>query len=247
MAGANFRYEIYMTLPLFSRVAVCFVVLVLAPSLCPADVLVRKVTVTGNATIKIVPDEMNWTVQVSINDATLAKAKERHDASLTAAIAYIKGLGDAAKDLQTGGIRFDKNMYPGDNPDARKNPFSCSTQFTFTLTDFDKYGAIADALAKLDGLQVQSVDYASSKEDETRVEALKNALVNAHDKASELAGVAGCAIDKPLEILEGTPEIGPRPMMRMALMSAGGGTPNPVPGQLEISGTVTATYDLMSK
>jgi uncharacterized protein YggE len=221
--------------------------LLLTPLAGFADAPVRKVTVTGNATIKVVPDEMNWVVQVSINDATLAKAKDRHDASLSAALAYIKTLGDAVKDLQTGGIRFDKNLYPGDNPEARKNPFSVSTQFTFTLTDFDKYGGIADALAKLDGLQVQSVDYASSKEEETRTTALKNALVNAHDKAGELATVAGCTIDKPLEILEGGAEPGPRPMMRMAFASAGGGTPAAVPGQIEITGTVTATYDLLSK
>ena len=223
-------------------------VLALLSTLLPAwaDTPVRRVTVTGEATIKIAPDEMNWSVQVVINDATLAKAKERHDASLTAALAYLKGLGDAVKDLQTGGIRFDKNLYPGDNAEAKKNPFSCSTQFTFVLTNFDKYGDIADALSKLDGLQVQSVDYASSKEEETKTDALKKALINAHDKASELAQVAGCSIDKPLEILEGTPNIGPRPMMMMA-KSFSGGTPAAVPGQLEISGTVTATYDLFSK
>jgi uncharacterized protein YggE len=233
----------------FSRLAACLIIALsffatLTPAL--ADPPLRKVTVTGNATIKVVPDEMNWSVQVSINDATLAKAKDRHDATLTAALAYIKGLGDAVKDLQTGGIRFDKNLYPGDNAEAKKNPFTCSTQFTFTLTDFDKYGTIADTLSKLDGLQVQSVDYASSKEEETQTDALKKALVDAHDKASDLAVVAGCYIDKPLEILEGTPNIGPRPMMMMA-KNFGGGTPAPVAGQIEISGTVTATYDLYYK
>ena len=93
------------------RLSTLFVIALLALATLPtsviADPILRKVTVTGNATIKVVPDEMNWSVQVSINDSTLAKAKERHDASLTAALAYVKGLGDAVKDLQTGGIRFD--------------------------------------------------------------------------------------------------------------------------------------------
>lgn len=235
------------------RLSTLFVIALLALATLPtsviADPILRKVTVTGNATIKLVPDEMNWSVQVSINDSTLAKAKERHDASLTAALAYVKGLGDAVKDLQTGGIRFERNLYPGDDSFAKAHPFSCSTQFTFTLTDFDKYGPIADALAKLDGVQVQSVDYASSKEDATKRDALKQALVDAHDKASDLATTAGCYIDKPLEILEGTPEIPPRPMMMMAARGGftGSETPPAVPGQIEISGTVTATYDLYYK
>ena len=213
-----------------------------------ADPPIRKVTVVGTATIKVVPDEMNWSVQVSVNDATLAAAKARHDASLDAALKFIKDLGDAVKDLQTGGIRFDKNTYYGNDEEAKKHPFSCSTQFTFTLTDFSKYGAIADALAKLDGLQVQSVDYASSKADATGLDALKQALLVAHDKASDLAVTASCYIDKPLEIIEGTPEVRPlfAPRM-MAMATGGGGTPAAVAGQIEISASVTATYDLYYK
>jgi uncharacterized protein len=236
----------------FSLICVCATLALVSLSLLTpsfADPPVRKVTVIGTAVIKVVPDEMKWIVQVSINDATLAKAKARHDESLTAALSSIKALGDAVQDLQTGGIRFDKNYFAPENSVAAEKPYTCSTQFTFTLADFDKYGPIADALSKLDGAQVQSVDYASSKEEATKREALKQALLNAHDKASDLAITANCYIDKPLEILEGTPDNGPRPMMMMARMGevGGSGTPAAVPGQLEISATVTATYDLYYK
>ena len=220
----------------------CFGLTLTVPVL--ADPPVRKVTVVGSATIKVAPDEMHWTVQVNVSDATLAKAKDRHDSSLAAALKFIKSFSTGIKDLQTGGIRFDKNMYPGDNPEARKNPFSCSTQFTFTLTDFDKYGTISDSLAKLDGVEIQSVDYASSKDDTTRRGALKQALLNAHDKANDLATTAACYIDKPLEIIEGAPDNGPRPLMTARAMAAPGGTPAAVPGQIEITAQVTATYDL---
>jgi uncharacterized protein YggE len=234
-----------------SRIALYFAAILALlnfPTVAFAESPLRKVTVVGTAVIKVVADEMNWTVQVSVSDATLATAKGRHDASLTSALNYIKGLGTAAKDLQTGGIRIDKNIYAPDNSAAAQKPFTVSTQFTFTLTDFDKYGPIADSLAKLDGIQVQSVDYASSKEDATRRDALKQALLNAHDKATDLAVTASCFIDKPLEIIEGTPDNGPRPMMMMARMAPGGsGTPNAVPGELEISASVTATYDLYYK
>ena len=158
----------------------------------------------------------------------------------------IRDRGDAVKDLQTGGIRIDKNIYAPPTSAAAEKPYTCSTQFTFTLTDFEKYGPIADALSKLDGIQVQSVDYASSKEDATRREALKQALLNAHDKANDLAVTANCYIDKPLEILEGTPDNGPRPMMMGRTLNVSA-TPEAVPGQLEISAAVTVTYDLYYK
>src|ERR1700734_181058 len=217
----------------FSRVAFCLVatlIPLLTAAPVSADTPVRKVTVIGTAVIKVVPDEMLWTVQVSINAATLAQAKERHDASLGTALKYIQSLGDAVKDLQTAGIRFDKNTYaPPDSAEAEK-PYTCSTQFTFTLSDFDKYGPIADALSKLDGVQVQSVDYASSKEDATEREALKQALLNAYDKANDLAVTANCYIDKPLEIVEGTPDNGPRPLFAMARTLSVSNTPEAVPG-----------------
>ena len=211
----------------------------------------RKVTAIGTATIKVVPDEMRWTVQISIDDSTLAKAKARHDGSLADVLKFIKSFGNALKDLQTGGISIQKNTYAPANSPAAERPFTCATQFTFTLTDFDKYGPLSDGLAKLDGVQVQSVDYTYSKTEDAQRDALKKALLNAHDKASDLAVTAGCYIDKPLEILEGTTDNGPRPLyaarMVMAAAPGSGGTPGAVAGQIEISATVTATYDLYYK
>lgn len=217
----------------------------IAPSFA-ADTPVRKVTVTGTAIIKVVPDEMLWSVQVSIDDATLAKAKARHDASLTEALKYLKGLGNALKDLQTGGIRINKNTYAPDNSAAAQKPFNCSTQVTFTLTDFDKYGPIADALAKLDGVQVQSVDYAYAKEAEVRRDALKHALLDAHDKAGDLAITANCTLGQPLSIDE-QEALNVRPEMMNSYVPArlSGGTPSAVAGQIEITAKVNATYDLL--
>lgn len=209
--------------------------------------LPHKVTVVGTATIKVAPDQMLWSFQISANDATLAAAKTRHDASLTAALAYLKSLGDSIKDLQTGGIRFDKQTYFPPNAD-RSKPFTCSTQVTFTLTDFDKYGAVADKLATLDGAEVQNVSYDYSKRDDTAREALKQALIDAQGKADGLASTAHCSLGAPLDIIEGGGE-GPRPMMAGAMFRAAApsGTPAAVAGQIEINGTVTATYDLLPK
>lgn len=229
----------------FYFASIFFFLLVLTSTFA-SDIPQRKVTTVGTATIKVVPDEMHWTVQISIDDSTLAKAKARHDGSLADALKFIKSFGTAAKDLQTGGINIQKNNFAPANSPAAANPFTCATQFTFTLTAFDKYGPICDGLAKLDGVQVQSVDYAYSKEGDTRRDALKQALVNAHDKANDLAVTAACYIDKPLEIIEGAVDNGPRPMMKMTMNvdASSGGTPGAIAGQIEISATVTATYDL---
>ncbi|HEY0256541.1 MAG TPA: SIMPL domain-containing protein, partial [Candidatus Methylacidiphilales bacterium] len=194
---SSLRFSLYLA-------GVSVFLLALNPAFA-ADFPQRKVTTVGTATVKVVPDEMHWTVQISIDDSTLAKAKARHDGSLTDALKFIKSFGGGIKDLQTGGIRIQKNNYAPPDSSAAKTPFNCSTQLTFTLTDFDKYGALCDGLAKLDGVQVQSVDYAYSKQEDAQRDALKKALLNAHDKASDLAVTANCYIDKPLEILEGVP------------------------------------------
>jgi len=240
-----------MTSPSLGRLlcalAVCFLLASCCVSAPPRDA--RKVTVTGAAVIKIVPDEMNWTVNVSISDATLAAAKARHDASLTSTLNYLRSLGASVKNLQTGGIRFDKNQFYNDDAEARKNPFSCSTQVTFTLSDFEKYGAICDAMVKYDGVQVQTITYTTSKQEATKAEALKQALLNAREKASALATTANCGLGEPLQIQEGT--IDNSPQMMHVIEDQGpaprGGTPNAVVAQIEISSTVTATYELTPK
>ncbi len=248
------RLSLPMTtlLPFRARIWIvaAWLVLALTLSLSPlrADPPVRQVTVTGTAAIKVVPDQMLWSVQVYFRAPSVAEAKAQHDTSLDTALKYIKGLGGAVTDLQTNGIQFDKDLYPGDTIELRRNPYSCATQFTFTLTDFAQYGPIADALAKISGVQVQSVNYDSSKREETEREALKQALLKAHDKAGDLAATAGCFIDKPLSIVEGA-AVNYAPMTRMTANVAAysGSTPAAVPGRLEISATVTATYDLLIK
>ncbi len=214
---------------------------------CPAQDKtppVRKVSVIGTCIIKVVPDEMLWSIQVSIDDVTLAKAKARHDASLGDVLKYLKSLGDDLKDLQTGGISFEK--YTGDDKDARRHPYNCSTQITFTLTDFDKYGPICDMLAKFDGTEVQSVGYDTSKEAELRRDALKRALLDAHDKAQDLATTAGCTIDKPLSIEEQDAyAVYPGSMNTMNTEdTTPSGTPTAVAGQIDITAKVVASYDL---
>ena len=229
----------------FCFASALFFLLVLAPAFA-TDIPQRKVTSVGTATVKVVPDQMRWTVQISIDDSTLAKAKARHDGSLADALKFIKSFGSAVTDLQTGGINIQKNNFaPAGSPAAEK-PFTCTTQFTFTLTAFDKYGPICDGVAKLDGVQVQSVDYTYSKQEDAQRDALKKALLNAHDKANDLAATAGCYIDKPLIIEEGSSNDGPRPLYtaKMAMAAAPGGTPAAVAGQIEIGAAVTVTYDL---
>ncbi|MEI9998405.1 MAG: SIMPL domain-containing protein [Verrucomicrobiota bacterium] len=202
----------------------------------------------GTAIVKATPDEMDWMVTINANDATLAKAKARHDASLAAALKYLQSLGGALKDLQTGGIRFDHNLYPGDSAYARRNPYSCSTQFTFTLTDFDQYGPIADALARMDGAQVYSVTYASSKEADLRREALKRALLDGHDKARDLAETAGGTIDQPLSVDEQEAyNVTPETMNVVMGSTSAAATPAAVAGQIAFCAKVVASYDFLPR
>lgn len=211
---------------------------------------VREITVAGTAIIKVVPDEMLWSVQVSINDATVAQAKSRHDASLGAMLDYLKSVGDSIKDMQTGGIQFARYDYDNNSdPFYKKNPFNCTTQVTFTLRDFDKYGPIIDKLSQLDGVEIQSVNYDSSKEAETRREALRRALLDGHDKAADLAENAGCAIGQPIALNE-DPNVFVQPEMMNSIGGSvadysPGGTPKAVAGQIEFDAKVTSTYELL--
>jgi uncharacterized protein YggE len=220
-----------------------------APSVAADPPAPRKVTVNGTAIIHVVPDQMDWTIQVSFNGSSIPRAKARHDESLDAVLKYLKGLGAGIKDLQTDGISFYKDYYPGDDADRRRNPYFCTTQITFTMVDFSKYAATADALSQIDGVQVQSDNYSSSTEAQTRHEALKRAVLDAHDKADDLATTAGCTLDKPLSIEEQEAYyVRPEMMNSVAPNSTdGGSTPGAVAGRIDISARVVVSYELIPK
>ena len=140
----------------------------------PEHAPVRKVTVIGGtATIKVVTrsDAIGMS-RCSINDTSLASMPRRaHDASPNTVLRSTTSSRSATaiKDLQTGGIRFDKQTYfpPGETPTApSRSPARPSSRSPSPIST--STAPICDALAKLDGVEVQGIEYAYSKQSDIR-------------------------------------------------------------------------------
>ncbi len=218
----------------------------------------RTISVAGTATVKVVPDELRWSVGVGSKGQTPAIAKSDHDVALKAALAYLKGIDHGMKDLQSSGISVQQDLWPMPNGQRNPMPYSCFTDVSFTLTDFDNYSNIADALSKIDGVQITSTTYASSKEIETRHNALNQALQNAREKASRLAETAGCTLGQPLQISEAGAQVqltyaasnSAYPPAGNSVVPDGANSASStglVAGQIEITASVNATYELIQK
>jgi uncharacterized protein YggE len=207
-----------------------------------------QITVSGDGSVKLVPDEMNWTISITTTDATLAKAKARHDASLAEVLELAHSLDLAVRDLQTGGIRFDRQQEDdGGNGVPPHWVFVCSTQITFTLTDFSRYGPIVDRLSTLDGAQVEQVGYDSSQTKAARLSSLARAVANARAKADALAAAAHGQAGDPVSIDE-SGAVSPRPLfapVARSMTALASHTPAPVPGDIEVDSSVTVTYRLL--
>lgn len=149
-----------------------------------------EVTVQGKASVYAEPDQATITFGVSAIDAEAAAAQSKVNKVLSEAVAAIKELGIAEKDIATDTVRIDRE-YDYSGSERKDMGFSAFTQLTVALDDVSKTGSVLDAALKAGVNDVQGVNFSCSKQSEYYDEALAAAVKNAQRKADVIAQAAG--------------------------------------------------------
>lgn len=225
---------------------------------------VNTVTVTGEGKSSATPDiaKISFTVQQSAADVRSAQdaaTKQANDA-----VAAMKGLGVADKDVttsdynvspqyaeQNGSINFNKYLLPGAAPVVIANNtnkitgYQVSESVEVTVRDVSKAGDVVSKLGTLGVQNISGPNFTFDDDNGVMDDARANAIKNAHDKAIELAKELGVSLG---EVVSYTDQNGgyPMPMYDRAVSSdsAGGAAmaPNLPVGQQEQSVIVQVTY-----
>jgi hypothetical protein len=159
-----------------------------------------SIEVYGTAQIKVVPDIINFSLSVSTENNNVLAAKNDNDRSVNKIIDLLKDRGILEKDIQTSGIRVNKNYRYDENEKVKE--FSVENYITFTLKDISKYYDITTELIKIEHVSITYSNFDYSNIIETRKHARGNALIAARDKAEEMAQVLGLDMGKPILISE---------------------------------------------
>ena len=167
----------------------------------------RTVSVTGEAEIRVVPDQVSYNFGIETSNKDIEEARRENDKRVKDLIDLTKRLGIAPQHVQTDYMSIDPDYLETEarygEPRGRKLVgYVTRRSIVVTLKDLSK---VEELVAEALKLGVNSVDQGEFKTADLRKyrdQARLNATKAAQEKATALAGQLGAKIGKPLAISE---------------------------------------------
>ena len=164
----------------------------------------RLVTVTGEAEILVVPDEVVFDVTVQNLNRDLRLAKAQTDERLKGLIALARKHGVAERDIQTDYINIGPRYRCGDETRTLIG-YAVRKDLVFTLREVERAEALLSEVLESGVHRVNSVAFRTSQMRKHRDAARAQAVRAAREKAAALASEIGQSIGKAYSIDEEVP------------------------------------------
>jgi uncharacterized protein YggE len=218
------------------------------------------VTVLGSGSVEVKPDTASFTIGADVTRPTVPEALEESNAKLNAIIAAVKDAGVADDDIQTSNFSVyavrDYNKQ-GSDPIAPLVGFTVSNQVSVTVRGIEwksglpseEIGAVIGAAIDAGATDIYSVVFSASDPSDAERQARELAVANAHDRADQLATIAGKSVGEVIAMSEGVTysplgyQYGFGAGNESAQMGGAGGAPV-YGGTVKIVVSVTVTYML---
>lgn len=200
------------------------------------------VNVTGEGIVTVVPDQVTISVSVENSGDDVIALKSLNDKTVDAVLKHIKQSGVEAKDIQTHYVSLNKRY----DYNTKTYSFHAKQTITVLLRDLKKYDSLVSGLVQRGINSIDGITFGSSKAEELKSKARKNAVTNARMKAQEYAGVLNQKIGKAIQISEQGNYNPPTPMYRSEslLMSDSGGGETLAVGEMEMKVKIQVVFEL---
>lgn len=213
----------------------------------------RTVTVSGEAVVRVLPDQAIVRFGIVSRDRRPDKAQEKNDEAARDAMNAVRRLGveDRKIRLQTLQLEPDRRWNP-DQQRWEEAGFVATREVEVTLDDLDTLPGLVQAIVQEGANRLNGVSYGLADESAVRVQALQKAATNARHKAEVLATTLGAELGPVLTISEQGVYV-PRPdiMLRSAAMDGmvaeAAAAPDPAAyaaGEIEVRASVNLVFDL---
>jgi uncharacterized protein YggE len=167
----------------------------------------RLITVTGEAEVKVAPDEVVFAVTVQMFNKELRLAKAQTDDRLKKVLELTRRYNINARDVQTDYIKLEPRYR--DNDETRLFlGYSVRKDLVFTLRDVSQAEALLSELMESGISKINSIRFQTSQLRKYRDQARSMAIKAAQEKATALTAEIGQKIGKAYSIEEEAP---PRP------------------------------------
>ncbi|MBI5652904.1 MAG: SIMPL domain-containing protein [Chloroflexi bacterium] len=220
-----------------------------------ADPSPRLITVTGDADVKVAPDEVILVLGVETADKNLSVAKSQNDERAKKVIAAAQARGIEAKHIQTEQIRIEPRY--SDSYATNLMSYVVRKTIVITLKDISKFEDLQTAALDAGANRVHGIQFQTTELRKHRDQARALAIQAAQEKATAMAKSLGQKIGKPNSIQENYSSWwswydrwwGGGAMSQNVVQNVGGAGASPdegsfAPGQITVNARVTVSFEL---
>ena len=189
--------------------------LLAAPAAMAQTVPPAMISVTGEATVSVPPDQAQIDAGVATEAKTAREASDANNAAMGKVLLALKGAGIEEKDFQTSRLSLQPQSAPNRTGPNAIVGYRASNRVTIRLRDVTKVANVIDTLVGAGANEIGGINFMVSQASKLLDEAREQAVADARRKAEIYAKAAGVTLGAPLGISEeGSP--GPVPFRKMA-------------------------------
>lgn len=215
-------------------IAVC----ILFSALVFAQEKIPLVSVSGEGIVKVVPDEVTINARVEHTGDSAALVKRENEQVVNEIFKFLKSKGIPSGNIQTEYIRLDKQY----NYDSKKYYFSANQAISIKLNNLGKYEEIMSGLMESGLNRIDGIAFQTSKKTALEAQARKEAMLDAKEKATQLASAIGLKIGKAFTIDE-IVQNHVQPVFRMSAMKEANDAQQTIaPGEMKIIVRVNVSF-----
>jgi len=146
-----------------------------------------SINVTGDAEVRVMPDEVVMSLGVETFDRVLATAKRTNDDRIKQTVAAARSFGIPAESIQTDYISI-APKHRGDDIALETLGYVVRKSIVITLRDLAKYEAVLSSALEAGVTHVHGIEFRTTQLRKHRDEARTRAIAAAREKAALLAG-----------------------------------------------------------
>lgn len=203
---------------------------------------VNYVSVVGEATVTVVPDQVVIRARVEHTGDSAQEVKSQNDQVIGELLKYLDEFGIPTENVKTEYLRLRKEQ----NYNTKEEYYAANQALSILVEDIDAYEELMGGLLDKGLNRIDGISFETSQEDELQIEARKKAVLDAREKAQQYADALGQGIGPAIEIRE-SGSSGPQPILRASAMiqtesydSSSG--PQIAPGELEINARINVSF-----
>jgi hypothetical protein len=203
----------------------CFALVVATGALLATPALAQTpppaISVTGEATVSIAPDQAQIDGGVATDAKTAREASDANNAAMGKVLLALKGAGIDEKDYQTSRLSLQPQYAPNRSGPSPVVGYRASNRVTVRLRDVTKVAGIIDVLVGAGANELGGINFMVSQASKLLDDIREKAIADARRKAEIYAKAAGVTLGEALNISE---EGSAPPVFRgkmMAPMAAG--------------------------